>query len=158
MFSLENACDIYKPVSVKTMAQKILYSYCQWDESCAINANPMTPQGEIKQTAGGGVQHPAPHLLTFSVKKKKADSYFERDGINLLNGEQNPLQYFQSYGENMAIKILRSPLPWRRHAQCEEVLAIVDYSLLNKMVLISIPTLRSQLCLFPKNSWNLNLG
>lgn len=88
MFSLENACDIYKPVSVKTMAQKILYSYCQWDESCAINANPMTPQGEIKQTAGGGVQHPAPHLLTFSVKKKKADSYFERDGINLLNGDK----------------------------------------------------------------------
>lgn len=71
MFSLENARDIYKPVSVKTMAQKILYFYCQWDESCAINANPMTPQGEIKQTAGGTVvQHAAPSLLTFSAKKR----------------------------------------------------------------------------------------
>lgn len=158
MFSLENACDIYKPVSVKTMAQKILYSYCQWDESCAINANPMTPQGEIKQTAGGGVQHPAPHLLTFSVKKKKSWLILWERWHKSAQWRQNPLQYFQSYGENMAIKIPRSPLPWRRCAQCEEVLAIVDYSLLNKMVLISIPTLRSQLCLFPKNSWNLNLG
>lgn len=70
MFSLENACDIYKPMSVKTMAQKFLYSYCQWDESCTINAKPMTPQGEIKQTAGGTmVQLTAPNLLTFSGKK-----------------------------------------------------------------------------------------
>lgn len=69
MFSLENASDIYKPVSVKTTAQKFLYSYCQWDESCTINAKPMTPQGEIKQTAGGTVlQHAAPNLGTFSVK------------------------------------------------------------------------------------------
>lgn len=52
----------------------------------------------------------------------------------------------------MAIEIPRSPLPQRRHAQREEVLAIVAYSLLNKMVLISISTSKSQLCLFPKNS------
>lgn len=70
-FSLENACDIYKPVCVKTMAQKFLYSYCQWDESRTIKAKPMTPQGEIKQTAGSTmVQHTAPHLLTVSVRKK----------------------------------------------------------------------------------------
>lgn len=67
MFSSENASDIYKPVSVKTTAQKILSSYCQWDESCTINAKPMTPQGEIKQTAGGTVvQHAALNLGTFS--------------------------------------------------------------------------------------------